>query len=204
MITDIRLYCLFQRVKNWKTILFVVLAISCGIAVAVYRIASIESSKAFFTNSSWMGSRALAHGEDKLVTAQVTVFALFALPSKEAIYLFARRDEQKKMLNSENDYTLTGNVNQISAKYWSTTVYGKDLYLVPNADDRYSFNNSTLKTDSEGNFTITLSHNKKGVNWLPTPDHAGFNVVLRIYKGERDFLSKLETTSLPVIKRATK
>lgn len=180
------------------------LAISCGIAVAVYRIASIESSKAFFTNCSWMGSRALALGEDKLITAQVTVFALFALPGKEAIYLFARRDEQNEMMNSENDYTITGNVNQINAKYWSITVYGKDLYLVANKDNRYSFNNSTLQTDSAGNFTITLSHNKKGVNWLPTPDHARFNMVMRIYKGESDFLSKLETTSLPVIKRATK
>ncbi len=195
-------YSLFQRVKNWKSILFVVLAICCGIAVAVYRIAGIESSKAFFTNGSWTGSKALALGQDKLVTAQVTTFALFALPSKEAIYLFARRDEQKETLNSENDYTITGNVYQINAKYWSMTVYGKDLYLVDNKDNRYSFNNSTLQTDSAGNFTITLSHTRKGTNWLPTPEQAKFNVVLRIYKGESDFLSKLETTSLPVIKRA--
>lgn len=197
-------YSLFHRVKNWKSILLVVLAISCGVAVAVYRIAGIETSKAFFTNGSWTGSRTLALGEDKLVTAQVTVFALFALPSKEAIYLFARRDEQKEKLNSANDYTITGNVNQISAKYWSMTVYGKDLYLVANEDDRYSFNNSTLQTDSAGNFTITLSRTKKGANWLPTPDYARFNVVLRIYKGESEFLSKLETTSLPVIKRTAK
>ncbi len=190
--------------KFWKQVLFFLLAIICGVAVAVYRISDIENSKAFFHNGSWTGSKELALGEDKLITAQVTVFALFALPSKEAIYLFARRDEKKEVLSSENDYTITGNINQIKAKYWSMTVYGRDLYLIPNEDNRYSFNNSSLQTDSSGNFTVTLSHEKKGANWLPTPDHAKFNVVLRIYKGESEYLSNLEKTPLPEIKRAVK
>ena len=202
-ISCLPLYSLFHGVKFWKPILFILLAVICGIGVAVYRIADIENSQAFFHNGSWMGSKELALGEDKLITAQVSVFALFALPSKEAIYLFARRDEKKELLNSANDYTITGNVNQLKAAYWSITAYGKDLYLIPNADNRYSFNNSTLQSDSIGNFTITLSPSKKGTNWLPTPDHAKFNLVLRIYKGKADFLSTLEQTSLPEIKRAT-
>ncbi len=195
------LYSLFQTVKSLKPFLFIFLVLICGIAIGVYRIAGVEKSEAFFHNGSWTGSRDLPLGKDKLLTAQVTVFALFALPSSEAIYLFARRDEKKEILNSENDYTITGNVNQLKAKYWSMTVYGKDLYLIPNKDDRYSFNNTSLKTDSAGNFTITLSHQKKGENWLPTPDHARFNVVMRIYKGEYNFLQQLETTALPVIKK---
>lgn len=184
-----------------KPTLFILLAVICGIGVGVYRIADIEKSEAFFHNGSWTGSKNLALGEDKLITAQVSVFALFALPSREAIYLFARRDENKELLNARNTYTLTGNVNYIKAKYWSITAYGKDLYLIANEDNRYSFNNTSLKTDSAGNFTITLSSKRKGENWLPTPADSRFNLVLRIYKGEPGFLEQLESTPLPQIKR---
>ena len=197
-------YSLFQTVKFLKPSLFILLALCCGIGVGVYRIASIENSRAFFHNGSWTGSKNLALGEDKLITAQVTIFALFALPSTEAIYLFARRDEKHEVLNAENNYTITGNVNQIHAKYWSITAYGKDLYLIPNEDNRYSFNNTNLQTDSAGNFTITLSPERVTGNWLPTPAHAKFNVVLRIYKGEFNFLFNLETTSLPEIKKTAR
>ncbi|MBP6732606.1 MAG: DUF1214 domain-containing protein [Chitinophagales bacterium] len=183
-----------------KPTLFVLLAILCGIGVGVYRIAGIEKSEAFFHNGSWTGSKNLALGEDKLITAQVSVFALFALPSREAIYLFARRDDKKELLKSDNTYTLTGNINAIKANYWSITAYGKDLYLIPNEDNRYSFNNTSLKADSLGNFTVTLSPTRKGDNWLPTPPNARFNLVLRIYKGEYGFLEGLETAPLPEIK----
>ncbi|HRG89214.1 MAG TPA: DUF1214 domain-containing protein [Chitinophagales bacterium] len=184
-----------------KSFLFVLLALLVGIGIGVYRIAGVEHSKVFFTNGSWTGSKDLPLGKDKLLTAQTSVFALFALPSKEAIYLFARRDENKELLNSSSDYTITGNLNQINASYWSITAYGKDLYLIPNTEGRYSFNNNSIKTDSLGNFTITLSHTIKGDNWLPTPDGARFNLVLRIYKGDFNYLSSLETTPLPVIKK---
>lgn len=184
-----------------KAFLFVLVAVLVGAGIGVYRIAGVEDSKVFFTNGSWTGSKDLPLGKDKLLTAQASVFALFALPSKEAVYLFARRDESKELLNSANDYTITGNLNQIKANYWSITAYGKDLYLIPNNSDRYSFNNNSIKADSLGNFTITLSHTPKGDNWLPTPQDARFNLVLRIYKGEFNYLSNLETTQLPAIKR---
>ncbi|HLP51460.1 MAG TPA: DUF1214 domain-containing protein [Chitinophagales bacterium] len=187
--------------KFLKPTLFILLALLCGLGVGVYRIAGIEHSEVFFTNGSWTGSKDLPLGKDKLLTAQASVFALFALPSKEAVYLFARRDEKKELLNSANDYTITGNLNQINAKYWSITAYGKDLYLIPNPAERYSFNNANLVADSAGNFTITVSHVKKGDNWLPAPDNARFNLVLRIYKGDFNFISGLETASLPEIKK---
>ena len=92
--------------KFLKLLLFIFLALSCGIGIGVYRIANIENSQAFFHNGSWTGSKNLALGEDKLITAQITIFALFALPSTEAIYLFARRDEKHEVLNAENNYTV--------------------------------------------------------------------------------------------------
>lgn len=186
-----------------KRFAFIFLAIVIGIGVGVYRIADVEHSRAFFTNGCWKGSKNLPLGQDNLLTAQVTAFALFALPGTEAIYLVANKDEKTERLTSENDYIIEGNINQIQAKYWSITAYGTDLYLIPNKANRYAFNNSNLKTDSAGNFTIHLSQEPKAGNWLPTPRHAKFNLVLRIYRGESNFLSGLEKTSLPTIKHTS-
>ncbi len=188
--------------KFLKSSLFIIAAVLVGLGVGVYRIANIKSGKGFFENGSWTGTKDLPLGKDRLITAQVTVFALFALPSKEAIYLFARQDEKKEKLNSTNDYTITGNVHYIKAKYWSITAYGKDMFLIPNAKDKYGFNKDNLETDSAGNFTIVMSHNPKPGNWLPTPENARFNLLFRIYKGEAAFLENLEHTALPEIKKA--
>lgn len=188
-----------------KKFLFVFLAVIVGLAVGVYRIAKLENSKSFFRNGNWTGSKSLPLGKDDLITAQVSVFALFALPSEEAIYLFARRDEKNELLHSENDYSISGNVHQLKAKYWSITAYGKDLYLIPNAEDRYAFNNTSLQTDSAGNFSIIISPVKKTGNWLPSPfEKKRFNLVLRIYKGDKAFIEQLDTISLPQIKQIPK
>ncbi len=180
------------------------IAVITGLAVGVYRMANVETSKSFFTNGSWTGSQSLPLGKDNLLTAQISTFALFALPSEEAIYLFARKDEQHEKLNGENDYAITGNINQIKANYWSITAYGKDLYLIPNEANRFSFNNSNMQTDSAGNFSITVSSKKQSGNWLPSPTDARFNLVLRIYKGERNFVEHLNEVPLPSIKRLAK
>lgn len=183
-----------------KKFLFILFAFIIGIGVAVKRIADVENSKAFFHNGSWNGSTHLPLGKDNLLTTQITLFGLFALPSEEAIYLFAKRDDKKNFLNSENDYTISGNIHQINSKYWSITCYGKDLYLVPNEENRYSFNNTNITTDSAGNFEIIVSHQRQKGNWLPSPDNARFNLVLRIYRGDKNFLEHLSTSPLPFIR----
>jgi hypothetical protein len=184
-----------------KKFFFLLLAIALGLALAVYRIADVDSSKAFFHNGSWIGSNSLPLGKNNLLTAQVTLFGLFALPSDEAIYLFSRKDDHAELLNGIHDYVLTGNFTQIKAKYWSITAYGKDLFLIPNEVNRYSFNNSNLQTDSLGNFSIIISEAKQSGNWLPIEKDKRFNLVLRIYKGDEAFVSHLGIVALPIIKR---
>lgn len=185
--------------KALKTLTFVLLAVITGLAVAVYRIANFEHSDAFFKNGCWMGSTNMPLGKDNLLTTQITLFGMFALPGKEAVYLFCRRDKDGERLNSENDYEIRGNINQVNAPYWSITMYGRDLFLVPNAADRYSFNKPSLQCDSAGNYVIVISHTPKPGNWLPSPDHARFNLLLRIYRGNQSYLNSLQTTPLPQI-----
>jgi len=182
-------------------VVLVLLAVLSGFGVAIYRISSIQTSPAFAQYGSWRGSKDLPLNRDDLVTTQVTLFALFALPSSEAIYLFASGDADNKLLTGKSDYTLEGNIHHIKSAYWSITAYGKDQFLIPNEVNRYSFNAHNMATDSLGNFKITLSAEQKPGNWLPVKKDAPFRLVLRIYQGEKDFVEHLESAGLPVIRK---
>jgi hypothetical protein len=71
--------------------------------------------------------------------------------------------------------------------FWSLTVYGPDLFFVPNPIDRYSVGDRTpgLVLAPDGSLSIELAPEPSGPpsNWLPTP--AGPYVLsLRAYEGE--------------------
>lgn len=182
-------------------VLCAVAGVILGCGVAVYRIADVEHSKAFFTNGNWTGTNQLPLGKDALLTTQITLFAMYALPSEEAVYLMSRRDDAGERFHSRNDYAITGNLHDIDAGYWSITAYGTDLYLVPNKAERYSFNNTNIAADSAGNFRILLSAREQKGNWLPIPEDAEFNLLLRIYQGNNSFLQELSATPLPRIEK---
>lgn len=187
--------------KMKRLLLFSVMGIILGIGVAGYRLLNIENSPAFFHNGNWIGTTHLPLGNDALITAQVTLFAMYALPSNEAVYLMSRRDSDGNRFHGSKQYIISGNLADIKARYWSITVYGKDLYLIPNRAERYSFNNTNIVADSAGNFSIMLSSDEQKGNWLPTPDKAEFNLLLRIYNGDSAFLKQLSVTPLPQVKR---
>ena len=190
--------CLMSR-KLW--IIVPLLAVITGFGIAAWRIARIDKSPAYRVYGSWRGTTNLALNQDDLVTTQVTLFALFALPSQEAVYLFAYADEKNKRLNGGRSYTIEGNIHNIKAEYWSITAYGRDLYLIPNQANRYSFNRENLKTDSLGNFKIVMSNKPTDGNWLPVQKGKKFELVLRLYDSDKDFMEHLDKAALPVIKR---
>ena len=197
------------------SILLILVSIITGLGIAAWRIASLQHSTAFSTYGSWKGTNDLPLNKDNLVTTQVTLFALFALPSNEAVYLFASEDNTHQRLDARFDYYITGNTHNIDAEYWSITAYGKDLYLIPNEASRYSFNRDNLKTDSAGNFEIVVSsyegfsdsvyfgNETPPLNWLPVNKSKSgqFELVLRIYHGKKDFMERLEDARLPRIRR---
>ena len=187
---------------KWKHWVFIsVLAVFTGVGMAAWRITSVERSPAYKVYGSWHGTTSLPLNSNDLVTTQVTLFALFALPSQEAVYLFASNDESGKRLSGDNDYFIEGNIHNIKAEYWSITAYGPDLYLMPNEVNRFSFNADNLKTDSAGNFAITVGSKPGSSNWLPLQKGKKFELVLRLYDGQKDFMGHLDKAALPVIKR---
>jgi hypothetical protein len=184
-----------------RSIVILVISLVLGVGIGIFRIASVRSSGILKTYGSWQGTTDLPLDRDALVTTQITIFALFALPSQEAVYLFAADDSDGNRLNGSNNYTLTGNIHDIKAEYWSITAYAPDLYLIPNAENRYSFNRDNLQTDSAGNFTVYLSKGKSEINWLPVQRDKKFELVWRIYKGQKDFMDELDKAKLPLIRK---
>ncbi|MDB5284710.1 MAG: hypothetical protein JWO06_3785 [Bacteroidota bacterium] len=192
-------------------LLIILGSIITGLSIAALRITSVQHNSAFASYGSWKGTTNLQLNKNDLVTTQVTLFALFALPSYEAVYLFASNDDKNEVLNGNSAYTIEGNIHDIKANYWSITAYGKDLYLMKNNENRFSFNNNSVITDSNGNFKIVVSADRIKVpsgdlgagtaNWLPVTRNSKFRLVLRIYQGEKDFMDHLDKAHLPIIKK---
>ena len=69
--------------------------------------------------------------------------------------------------------------------FWSVTVYGPDMFLVPNPANRYSISGDTpgLVRNTDGSLDLFLQQQPPpagAANWLPVP--AGrFNLVMRCY-----------------------
>ncbi|HWB65021.1 MAG TPA: DUF1214 domain-containing protein [Chitinophagales bacterium] len=185
-----------------KHILIIIpLAVLLGTGIALARIARIDGSPAFAHYGAWRGTTSLLLSHSDLVTTQVTAFALFALPATEAVYLFALNDDNHQRLNGNESYLIKGNVHDIKVGYWSITAYGKDLFLIANDENKYSFNGNNLITDSTGNFEITLSAERKGNNWLPVKKGEKFELLLRLYQANPDFVTNLDKAHLPEIKK---
>jgi hypothetical protein len=79
--------------------------------------------------------------------------------------------------------------------FWSLTVYGPDLFLVPNEIDRYSVGDRTpgLKRDADGSLPIVLRPDRPTdpaatANWLPTPPGPCV-LVLRAYEGRPEVVA---------------
>lgn len=129
------------------------------------------------------------YGTNYLLRAYIAQDALGANVPAEAIYPVAFVDSKLRPLSGRHRYTLRfapGQLPPVKA-FWSLTMYGRDLFLVPNPLGRYAIGNRTphLRRGRDGSLTIYLQHAAPRAaaartNWLPAP--AGpFVLALRLY-----------------------
>jgi hypothetical protein len=70
--------------------------------------------------------------------------------------------------------------------FWSITVYGKDGFMVKNAQNAYSYNNVTAKKNPDGSITINFGGGRSAINNLPiTP---GWNYIVRMYQPQQKII----------------
>jgi hypothetical protein len=70
--------------------------------------------------------------------------------------------------------------------FWSVTVYDAKGYIVPNAQNAYSFNSVTAKPDGDGGWTIRFGGDPSAPNFLPIMP--GWNFLLRLYEPRPEVL----------------
>jgi hypothetical protein len=131
--------------------------------------------------------RAGPHLLDRAVTQ---ANAMGAFINDEAMYFFAYRDRNGRLLDGGSHWTLTfpsGGLPPIGeGAFWSVTMYDERNLLVANPIDRYVIRPDTpgLQYDLDGGLTIHLAADRPDDvpdgNWLPAPRGA-FNVALRTY-----------------------
>ncbi len=135
------------------------------------------------------------YGTNYLLRAYIAKMALGANVPAEAIYPSAFVDSQGRALTGAHRYVIhfaAGKLPPVGA-FWSLTMYGNDLFLVPNPINRYAIGDRTpgLRRSRDGSLTIQLSHSPpRGgrSNWLPAPA-GGFKLVLRLYQPKASVLS---------------
>jgi hypothetical protein len=109
------------------------------------------------------------------------------VPAKEAVYPRAATADDGLALDGSKQYRIhfaAGKTPPVNA-FWSVTVYGPDMFLVPNAVNRYSISGDTpgLVRNADRSLDLFLQQQAPAAgtaNWLPVP--AGpFNLVMRCY-----------------------
>ena len=131
--------------------------------------------------------------------ATVAVHALFVLNRSQTIYFRALTDDSGEQLRAECEYELRG--RPLPARWWSLTVYGKDDFLIQNAEDRYSFNMKNIALDPDGGFAVRIGERRQPGNWLPTAGRQPIKLTLRLYNPEPGAADRPGAIALPSVRR---
>ncbi|MGN6692801.1 MAG: DUF1254 domain-containing protein [Aquihabitans sp.] len=147
--------------------------------------------------NGWAVNLGLGRSDDRLSLRDQAVIARYfwgPVPAEEAVYPRAVRASDGKPLDGSKRYRIrfAGDDLPPVDAFWSLTVYGEDLYFVPNEIDRYSISGDTpdLVTAPDGSIEVLLSTDRPDggdVNWLPTPD-GPFTLVMRLYLPQQPIL----------------
>jgi len=182
-----------------KYLLVVVVALALGVGSALLGL-GFMTEKDLIRNGEWYTG--LTYGSEQAgmyTRAAVAIVALFSLNRSEVIYYTADTDDAGQLLQSSCDYKIEGGNLDPYASWWSITAYGGDNFLIPNEQSRYSYTDTNIEYDGDGNFTILLSSTSKTGNWLPTGNQNKIILMLRMYNPAPSVYENLDTIELPHI-----
>lgn len=129
------------------------------------------------------------YGTDYLQRAVVARIGLGANVPEESAYAVAREASDGGPLRGERGYRLhfpADGLPPVDRRgFWSVTMYGPDMFLVPNVLGRYAIGDRTpgLTRNPDGSLDVWLAAAEPATgtsNWLPAPE-GEFVVMLRSY-----------------------
>ena len=122
-----------------------------------------------------------------LVRAAVALYGWGANRAEDAIYPFTNIDSSAQRLVGINQYQLHFAQNQTPPTngFWSFTMYGSDLFFVPNRLNKYTVSpRDPLVFNTDGSLDLYFQRTSPGTerepNWLPAPE-GNFSIMLRMY-----------------------
>jgi hypothetical protein len=127
-------------------------------------------------------------GTDYLNRTAISKSSMYQNTSAETQYNLREFDSEGKLLNGNNQYTVTfakGQVPPVKG-FWSLTMYNEEKFFFANPLNRFSLGtkNKTLKYAPDGSLTLYLGSKSPGqdneANWIPAPA-AHFSLILRLY-----------------------
>ncbi|TNV19722.1 DUF1254 domain-containing protein [Buttiauxella sp. B2] len=136
-----------------------------------------------------LGTRAeLGEGQRDLF-AEGTMMGQWGLPPEESVYLQEVKGSDGQNINGANGkkYRVHFKAPEVS-QFWSFTSYASDTKLMaPNAINRHSRGDRTLKPDADGMYTIEMSAkgDVNNPNWLPIPEKDTY-IIMRMYGPSKD------------------
>ena len=155
--------------------------LAAGVAAGEARIAT-HGRGVDRTGNGWgTRSRGAAFGDDVTYRAAFARYSLAGhLPSENRAYSRVVDGRRSALLRFP-----PGGEPPVDA-FWSLSLYGPDMFFVPNVLGRYSIGDRTpgLQREADGSLAVTIAHERPAdpANWLPAP--AGPCVLaLRAYEG---------------------
>jgi hypothetical protein len=139
--------------------------------------------------NGWNSPKNNGHfGTDYIVRTATAKSNMYENAFEETKYIFTDFDENGKMLNGNNLYSITfpaGQEPQVDG-FWSLTLYNEHHFFNPNPLNRYSLGtkNTALKRNQDGSLTLYAGAASPGAdkenNWIPAPK-GNFSLYLRNY-----------------------
>lgn len=129
------------------------------------------------------------YGTDYATRALIDRFGFGSPTPDVAIYPLAALDRDRAPLTGEKRYVVHFPAEHARPPvqfFWSLTMYGSDLFFVPNAIDRWLLNDrSRLVRNPNGSLDVYVQQDppasaRQRRNWLPSPPGA-FRLVMRLY-----------------------
>lgn len=153
------------------------------------------------TVGAWHASLLSGSADADIYTrARIALSALVVLNREETIYFLATADDKGEALKSQCSYRISGEPPQ--ARWWSITAYAQDMYLIPNAQKRYSISSANA-LDAGGKFSVVTAPSQpvNAVNWIPTPGERGLVLTLRLYNPAPLIVANPAALKVPAIER---
>jgi hypothetical protein len=127
------------------------------------------------------------YGTDYLQRAYIAAVGLGANRPEDAVYPMSEADGDDQPYRNANRYVIhfgKGQTPPVNA-FWSVTMYGPDLFFVPNPMNKYTVSpRNDLVYNSDGSLDLYIQKTSPGrareANWLPAPADR-FALVLRMY-----------------------